>query len=203
MPLRCDLNTVIGIHVLRPILPVQTSSCDVNKAIGLLSRFVRRGSAAEARSGVLRRSDEQRRPHLASRSVHPFLQRSWSWPTDRHIDRHTHTHTHTQRWPDLASLGHRVRPHRHERRQRVRRGHRQIHGPSQRHLPVQRHHRRPGTTEGSVTAELTGAGCAHLQAAARRPQLSIDISCPHGVQQRTRRPPLLLLIDALQTLLAY
>jgi len=31
--------------------------------------------------------------------------------------------------------------------------------------------------------------------AARRPQLSIDISCSHGAQQQTRRMPLLLSID--------
>ena len=31
--------------------------------------------------------------------------------------------------------------------------------------------------------------------AARRPQLSIDISCPQGAQQQTRPPPLLLSID--------
>jgi len=30
---------------------------------------------------------------------------------------------------------------------------------------------------------------------ARRPQLSIDISCPQGAQQQTRQPPLLLSID--------
>jgi len=29
----------------------------------------------------------------------------------------------------------------------------------------------------------------------RRPKLSIDISCPHGAQQQTRRKPMLLSID--------
>jgi len=31
--------------------------------------------------------------------------------------------------------------------------------------------------------------------AARRPPLSIDISCPRGAQQQTSRPPLVLSID--------
>ena len=37
--------------------------------------------------------------------------------------------------------------------------------------------------------------CRAPAPAARRPQLSIDISCPHGARQQTRRMPLLLSID--------
>jgi len=36
---------------------------------------------------------------------------------------------------------------------------------------------------------------APLLPSARRPPLSIDISCPRGAQQQTRRTPLLLSID--------
>ena len=44
----------------------------------------------------------------------------------------------------------------------------------------------------AFTAERRRA-CSTTLAA--RPQLSIDICCPQGAQQQTRRPPLLLLID--------
>jgi len=37
--------------------------------------------------------------------------------------------------------------------------------------------------------------CSAIAAEHRRPQLLIDISCPHGAQQQTRRPLLLLLIN--------
>jgi len=40
---------------------------------------------------------------------------------------------------------------------------------------------------------LSAGACSTAPAA--RSQLSIDISCPQGAQQQTRRPPLLLLID--------
>jgi len=40
---------------------------------------------------------------------------------------------------------------------------------------------------------------APLLLGARRPPLSIDISCLHGVQQQTRRTPLLLSNDGTQT----
>jgi len=52
----------------------------------------------------------------------------------------------------------------------------------------------------SLLRRLSTWRCPHLRLsagarAARRPQLSIDISCPQGAQQQTRRPSLLLSID--------
>ena len=43
--------------------------------------------------------------------------------------------------------------------------------------------------------DATRTGCWTPAPAARRPQLSIDICCPQGAQQQTRRPRLLLSID--------
>jgi len=37
--------------------------------------------------------------------------------------------------------------------------------------------------------------CGAVAAKRRCPPLPIDISCPHGAQQQTRRTPLLLSID--------
>jgi len=52
----------------------------------------------------------------------------------------------------------------------------------------------------AFTAERRAAAPLLLNLAAagtprQRSQLSIDISCPRGAQQQTRRPPLLLSID--------
>jgi len=46
-----------------------------------------------------------------------------------------------------------------------------------------------------LSAVLRPCAAAPLLLGARRPPLSIDISCPHGAQQQTRRLPLLLLND--------
>jgi len=40
---------------------------------------------------------------------------------------------------------------------------------------------------------------APLLLGARRPPLSIDISCPHGAQQQTRRTPMLMSSDGRRT----
>jgi len=41
--------------------------------------------------------------------------------------------------------------------------------------------------------------CGAVAAGHRRPPLSIDISCPHGAQQQTRRTPMLMSSDGRRT----
>jgi len=55
------------------------------------------------------------------------------------------------------------------------------------------HEPRPSAFNVTLPALLLSVHAAGTRR--RRPQLSIDISCPQGAQQQTRRPPLLLSID--------
>jgi len=50
-----------------------------------------------------------------------------------------------------------------------------------------------------LSAVLQPRAAAQLLLSARSPPLSIDISCPHGALQQTRRTSLLRLIDETET----